>query len=292
MQIGVGLPSMVSGTSPRQLLEWAVRAEEGGFASLGVLDRITYGNYDPLVTLAAAAAVTGRIRLTTTVLLGAARGAPVVLAKQVASLHRVAAGRLTLGLAVGGREDDYTATGAAFRNRGRDLDALIGSLRTLWQGGTEDSAGRVGPPLPDGAPPLLIGGHSDAAMRRAARYAQGWISGSGSAEPFASRLDRLHQAWREAGRTVRPRVVALGYFALGDGAADSARRYLGDCYRNTGPYLHRVVSEALTTPEAVSKAAAAYDQDGCDELVLMPCAADPAQLTALAEAVRDRLVAS
>lgn len=289
MQIGVGLPAMIPGTGPEQLTGWAVRAEEHGFASLGVLDRIVYGNYDPLITLAAAAAVTGRIRLTTTVLLAAARGGSAVLAKQTASLHRIAGGRLTLGLAVGGREDDYTATGAPYRTRGRDLDALLTSVRDIWEGGASHGAGPVGPPLPDGAPPLLIGGHSDAAMRRAARHAQGWISGSGSAEPFPDRLARLGHAWREAGRTDRPRVVALAYFALGEGAAASVERYLGGCYQGMGPYTRRVIGEALTTPRALADAAAAYAEAGCDELVLLPCDADPRQLTLLADALRERL---
>ncbi|GHF28229.1 LLM class flavin-dependent oxidoreductase [Streptomyces morookaense] len=289
MQIGVGLPAMIPGAGPEHILGWAMQAEESGFAGLGVLDRIVYGNYEPLITLASAAAVTSRIRLTTTVLLGATRGSGAVLAKQAATLQRMAGGRLTLGLAVGGREDDYTATGTSFRSRGRDLDALIGSLRDVWQGGTGAGAGPIGPPLPDGAPPLLIGGHSDAAMRRSARHAQGWISGSGSAEPFADRLARLHHAWREEGRADRPRVVALAYFALGAGAVASVERYLGACYSGTGPYLRRVVAEALTTPQAVASAAAAHAAAGCDELILLPCDADLRQLTLLTEALRDRL---
>lgn len=292
MQIGVGLPAMIPGTSPEQLLGWAVQAEESGFASLSVLDRIVYENYEPLVTLASAAAVTSRIRLSTTVLLAATRGTGAVLAKQAASLHRISGGRLTLGLAVGGREDDYTATGAAYRTRGRDLDTLIATLHTIWGGGASTGVGPIGPPLTDGGPPLLVGGHSDAAMRRVAHHAQGWISGSGSAEPFGNRLTRLNHAWHEAGRTDRPRVVALAYFALGDHAADSVGRYLGACYRGMGPYTRRVIGEALTSAQAVASAAAAYADAGCDELVFLPCDADPRQLTLLSESLCDRLAGS
>ncbi|MFD8145394.1 LLM class flavin-dependent oxidoreductase [Streptomyces sp. NPDC059708] len=292
MHIGVGLPAMIPGTSPEQLLGWAVQAEESGYASLSVLDRIVYENYEPLVTLAAAAAVTRRIGLGTTVLLAATRGTGAVLAKQAASVHRLSGGRLTLGIAVGGREDDYTATGTPYRTRGRDLDTLIGCLRDIWDGGDGPGAtGPIGPSLPGGGPSLLIGGHSDAAMRRAARHARGWISGSGSAEPFAARLARLDRAWEDAGRIRRPRVVALAYFALGERAEARAEGYLGGCY-GTGPYARRVIGEALTTPEAVAAAADEYARAGCDELVLLPCDPDPHQLTLLTRALGDRLGAA
>src|SRR4029450_4824342 len=99
----------------RCLLEWARRSEDGPFASLGVLDRVVYRSVEPFAALAAAAAVTTRVRLVTMVVIGPLRNT-VLLAKQAASLDLLSGGRLTLGLALGARADDYRALGGG---RGR-----------------------------------------------------------------------------------------------------------------------------------------------------------------------------
>ena len=117
MDIGIGLPSTIPGVTRDQELEWARRADARGFSTLGVIDRIVYSNLEPLIALAAAAAVTERIRLTTSILLGPTRGA-ALLAKQAASVNLLSDGRLTLGLAPGGRADDYEAVGVDFGTRG------------------------------------------------------------------------------------------------------------------------------------------------------------------------------
>jgi alkanesulfonate monooxygenase SsuD/methylene tetrahydromethanopterin reductase-like flavin-dependent oxidoreductase (luciferase family) len=117
MQIGIGLPSTVKGASPALILEWARRADAGPFSSLGIIDRLVYGNYETLITLAAAAAVTQRVKLTTSILLAPLREAGI-MAKQAASLDAVSGGRLTLGLGVGGRGDDFRAAHASLRGRG------------------------------------------------------------------------------------------------------------------------------------------------------------------------------
>ncbi|WP_410586036.1 LLM class flavin-dependent oxidoreductase [Amycolatopsis sp. lyj-23] len=277
MRIGVGLPAMVPGTRGADLLGWAVTAEARGFSTLGVLDRIVYPNHEPLTALAVAAGATRRIRLSTTVLLGATR-TPAVLAKQAATLHELSGGRLELGLAAGGRRDDFDVTGTSFTRRGRHLDELITTLRRTWRDG------EIGP-TPATPPPVLVGGHSEAAMRRAAASADGWISGSGSAEPYADRLTRLRKAWADAGRTDEPRLVALAYFALGPDGGTLARTYLGGCYRGMGRYTERVIGETLLTREALARTAAEYADAGCQELVLFPCSAELRQLDLLTEAL-------
>ena len=277
MQIGVGLPAMVPGASPVDVLSWAKTAETRGFSSLGVLDRIVYGNYEPLTTLAVAAGATTRIRLSTTVLLGPTR-APTVLAKQAATVHALSGGRLDLGLAVGGRRDDYDVTGTPFGTRGRALDDLVGTLRRTWR---EDEIG----PTPPEPPRILIGGHSDAAMRRAAATADGWISGSGSAEPYADRLVRLRKAWADAGRQDEPRLVALAYFALGPDGAALAGYYLGGCYAGMGRYAQRVIDETLLDRKSIVDTIAEYREAGCDELMLFPCSPKLGQLDLLSEAL-------
>jgi alkanesulfonate monooxygenase SsuD/methylene tetrahydromethanopterin reductase-like flavin-dependent oxidoreductase (luciferase family) len=113
----------VPNTTGAQLTEWARRAEARGFSSLGTIDRLAYPNYEPLTALAAAAAVTERIGLYTSVVLGPLRANPVVLAKQVLSVHALSGGRLTLGIGIGGRDDDYELAGIEMGRRGEELDS-------------------------------------------------------------------------------------------------------------------------------------------------------------------------
>src|SRR5919206_1619816 len=125
MDVGIGLPATIPGVGRDQVLEWARRADARGFSSLGTIDRIVYDNYDPLIALAGAAAVTERIRLATTILIAPYRANGALVAKQAASLDRASGGRLTLGVAVGGREDDYEVSGVDFHRRGAIFDEML-----------------------------------------------------------------------------------------------------------------------------------------------------------------------
>ena len=100
MRVGVGLPSTVPGTQGQLIIEWASRADEGPFSSLGVLDRMVYDSYDPLITLGAVAGITHRVKLATTIVIGPLHNT-ALLAKTAASLDALSGGRLVLGLAVG-----------------------------------------------------------------------------------------------------------------------------------------------------------------------------------------------
>src|SRR5438876_5088023 len=118
MNIGVGLPTSTSGISGQLLVDWAKRADAGPFSSLGVVDRVAYQNYEPFTALAAAAAVTQRVRLATMVVIAPLRNT-AMLAKQAATVHALSDGRVTLGLAVGARAEDYAVSGVDSRGRGR-----------------------------------------------------------------------------------------------------------------------------------------------------------------------------
>jgi alkanesulfonate monooxygenase SsuD/methylene tetrahydromethanopterin reductase-like flavin-dependent oxidoreductase (luciferase family) len=285
MQIGVGLPTTVPGASGELILDWARRADGGPFTSLGVLDRILYGSYDPLVTLAAAAAVTARVRLATTILISPLRNT-VLLGKMAASIDALSKGRLTLGVALGARQDDYAAAEVDYRSRGARLGLQLATLREQW----EDEGG-IGPrPARAGGPELLIGGAGDAAFARMARYTDGYVHGGGPPRAFARAADKARAAWLDAGRPGRPRLWAQGYFALGDESTLLAgRAYLADYYAFTGHVAERIVEGLLTNPQAVAQFARGYADAGCDELILFPAVAELEQLERLTEILEQGL---
>ncbi|MFE9392254.1 LLM class flavin-dependent oxidoreductase [Streptomyces sp. NPDC006784] len=285
MEIGVGLPTTVPDVDGRRLVRWAARAEEHGFSALGVLDRLVYDSYEPLTALTAAAAVTERIRLTTSILLAAYRPGTALLAKQLATLHEISGGRLVVGAAAGGREDDFQATGAAYHDRGRRLDALLTELRNVWDGKeTDTGVAGIGPFPAAPGPELIVGGHTPAAMRRAARHAGGWIAGGSSATAYADLAQQARAAWRAEGRSDSPRLVALVYACLGPEARATAERYLRAYYAFIGPKAEMAAKAVITDADSLRETAAAYAAAGCDELLVFPCTAAPEQLDLLAEA--------
>src|SRR4051794_40697398 len=134
MDVGIGLPNAVRGVDRAGVVDWAVRAERAGFSTLGTIDRIVYDNYESLIVLAAAAAVTERIGLATDILIAPLRANTALLAKQAATLNDLSQGRLVLGLAVGGREDDYAVSGVDFHRRGRAFERQLEELHRHWRG--------------------------------------------------------------------------------------------------------------------------------------------------------------
>lgn len=285
MDVAIGLPNTVPGTRGDQLIEFARRGETAGFSSLGTLDRLVYPGLEPLVSLAAAAAVTQRVELRTTVLLAPYRLNAVLLAKEAASVHRVSGGRLTLGLGLGWRDDDYRASGISFSSRGRRFDEMLAEIERVWSGYEYGVAGGIGPEVKSDPPQLLLGGSVDEAFRRAARYGIGWVLGGGTPKQLTEGKAKLEQAWREAGRDGQPRTMALAYFALGATGEDDARSYLGHYYAARGEKVaNAIIDSAAKDADTVRNYVQAFAEAGCDELLLFPCSGDPSQVDLLAEA--------
>ena len=280
MRVGVGLPSIIPKIPGDLLVEWARTAEAGPFTSLGVLDRLNYDSYDPFVALAAAAAATHSVGLVTMVVIGPLRPAGT-LAKQAASVDALSGGRLTLGVALGARADDYEAAGVPLQGRGDRLDRQLTALRLAFADGTVfPQAARPG------GPPLLIGGDSGRSFARMARFADGYVHGGGPPRAFARAAEQARAAWADAGRPGAPALWGQAYFALGD--EERAADYLRDYYAFTGPFAEKIAAGNLTSPQAVLDLVRGYEEAGCDELVLLPTVADLAQLDRLADVMAVR----
>jgi alkanesulfonate monooxygenase SsuD/methylene tetrahydromethanopterin reductase-like flavin-dependent oxidoreductase (luciferase family) len=278
VRLGVGLPNSIPGRDPALILEWARRAEAGPFASLGIVDRLHYDCLEPMTTLAAAAAVTERIELVTMVVIGPMR-TDLVLGAQAASMSSISHGRLTLGLAIGARDDDFAIAGMEAGQRGDRLDAQITAMRAQWRG--DWAGGDTGPEFT--RPEVLVGGQSDAAVTRVARFADGYVHNGGPPRTFERAVSKIKTAWTDFARPGRPRLWAQGYFALGDDAVDRGRAYMRDYYAFTGPFAERIAKGLLTTPQQVVAFVRGYSEAGCDELVLLPAVDDLDQLDRLAD---------
>src|SRR5262245_36965101 len=283
MKIGIGLPNPIPGTNGRLIVEWARRAEERGFSTLATIDRVAYPSYESLIALAAAAGATSRIGLFTNVLLEPTRN-PVLLAKEAASLDQLSGGRLTLGISVGSREDDYTVTNQEYNNRGRRMDADLELMHRAWRGEPVAGSTRAVSPTPvnGGRVPIMIGGTVDAAIERTVKWGIGWTAGGSGPDRAAPFLERIKRAWKEAGREGEPQLAALNYFALGDKADEGALAYLSDYYGDWGPMMAQY---ALKTPETLRDAIKRFEEVGFTELLFDPTIAELDQVERLADVV-------
>jgi alkanesulfonate monooxygenase SsuD/methylene tetrahydromethanopterin reductase-like flavin-dependent oxidoreductase (luciferase family) len=200
-----------------------------------------------------------------------------LLAKQAATIDNVSGGRLTLGLAVGARSDDYEVAGISPKGRGDRLTDQLVDMRTYWE------RDEVGPMTATGyGPPVLVGGLSDVSFLRAARYADGYVHGGGPPRSFLRAAHTARTAWSDLGRSGSPALWAQGYFALGDEAlVERGRAYLQDYYSFTGPFATKIAEGMLATPQAIAQFVRGYAEAGCDELVLLPAIAELEQMDRL-----------
>ncbi|MGH2639004.1 MAG: LLM class flavin-dependent oxidoreductase [Rhabdochlamydiaceae bacterium] len=286
MKIGVGLPATIPNAPGNLVVEWAKKAESLEFSSLGIIDRIVYPNLESLITLAAAAAVTNRIRLMTTILLAPVRET-VLIAKQAATLDRISGGRLTLGLGIGGRKDDSEATGYRFETRGKRFEEQLRLMKKIWTGAAlGERIGAVGPsPVQAGGPEILIGGHDPRAISRIGFWGDGYMSGSQEPESASVIFRQVENSWSVNKRKGKPRLVCSFYFALGDRSKELGEAYLKSYYQYDGTYAQRAAKSLLSDPESIRKRISAIDKIGADELIIWPCVPDIGQLDLLSQTI-------
>ena len=280
MDISVGLPSHVPGVKRSDIIAWARRAEELGFASLVATDRFAWDQLDPLTVLATAGAVTDTIRLRTSVMLLPNRGASGPLAKQIATLQHMVEGRLELGVGVGDRDIDYRLADGQHRGRHRRLEVMLEELASIWAGEGEYA---VMGPRPDRAISIMVGGTGEKAWERVAKYASGWTFAVGSPDDFAAGVKGVRDTWLTHGRSGVPRVAAQRYFNVTEQQRPVGEQFIRDYFGFLGPAVDYLIAASPLDGDSVLGVAEAFRQAGADELAMLPTSTDLGELERLAE---------
>jgi alkanesulfonate monooxygenase SsuD/methylene tetrahydromethanopterin reductase-like flavin-dependent oxidoreductase (luciferase family) len=293
MKIGIALPAQVANVTRKDVLGFAQRAERRGLDSVWVLDRLIYPSLAPLPLLAAAAAVTERVRLGTSILLGPLWN-PMLLAKEAATVQRLSDGRFILGMAMGARDADFEAAGVPIKTRPRRLEETVALLREAMAGKAVDHQGRtfqikVGPlALPDTPPtPIWLGGFAEDAIRRAVRLGDGFVVGGRGPDYARDVVPLVRKLAVEAGKDPKRFPIAALMYACFDQDAERATKTMTDYI--TGYYGRMILDPAKNaicggTREAVARIDD-YTAFDIDTLVIVPVTRDPEQVDRLAEAV-------
>ena len=247
MKLGIGLPNTLAPEVDRRLLlEWARLADQAGFYALGTIDKPNYDSWDPLVTLAGVAGVTEQARLATTILQLPNRN-EVLVAKQAAVIDRLSEGRLILGVAQGGREDDYEVFGASFRDRSQRIEAQVARIREIWVEARAADAdqGVLGPaPVQEPGPPIWMGGRSEPVLARALRIADGYVFGSVGPQFKAALTPELREG-AAAQRKSDYTIAGIAYVGVDDDPAKALEeathhvlRYYGQLWTEPENLIH------------------------------------------------------
>lgn len=292
MEIGVALPQMAADYGPGTTVAWARAVDAGPFSSVSAGERVTFSNPEMVASLAAAAAVTSRVRIMANVWVLPAHPVAMV-AQQVGTLDQLAPGRLSLGVGVGGREHDYRALGAPLTARHARLDDQVVELRRLLAGEPPfPGADPVGPALAGPVPEILAAAMGPKAMRRAARWGDG-ITGftvTGRRQEIETANALADDAWAAAGRP-QPRKVTGCFVAAGiDDPQATLRDYVHRYLAFAGDELASAMAAEVqvSTPDAVAQLIDDAETAGCDELILVPATADLRCLEALEKIVAER----
>ena len=291
---------------PEEQFALARRVEELGFDSLWTGDHVSFHNpiYESLTLLGAYAGITRRVKLGTAVYLLALRH-PTVAAKMTATLDALSGGRLVFGVGVGGENPkEFEACGIPHAERGARVTESIDVVRALWRDSPATFTGRftrfqdvsIDPkPVQQPGPPIWIGGRSDAALARAGRQGDGWVSYVVQPERYRQSLEKIRAAAAEAGRSLDGFVNAhLTFITVGRDWESAervwterlSRRYAQDF----GPLARKY--GVIGTPAQCIEQLERFAEAGCDYFLVNPIA-DPAderqQLEAVAADILPRL---
>lgn len=289
------MPVMEPDLNAAVLKEWAKVIDEGPFSSLCWGERIAFDNPDSLTLLGALSAWTERVRLVTTVVVPQLHD-PVLLAKGLATGDLLSGGRLTVGLGVGGRNEDYVAAGADPATQTmRQMADRVAVMKRVWNGEkVTDSVLPVGPaPVQPGGPELLVGTIGPKTVRSAAPWAAGLagITMDLDVDKQNELFDVARAAWAQAGRPA-PHLATSFWFALGD--QDTARAQVHHHLRRYMNWIPAEYVDAMApttgwagTEDELVEVLHRFAEIGTDEVHLIPTSSDIGQLRRVAEAVRE-----
>lgn len=289
------MPVMEPDLNAAVLKEWAKVIDEGPFSSLCWGERIAFDNPDSLTLLGALSAWTERVRLVTTVVVPQLHD-PVLLAKGLATGDVLSGGRLTVGLGVGGRNEDYVAAGADPATQTmRQMADRVAVMKRVWNGEkVTDSVLPVGPaPVQPGGPELLVGTIGPKTVRSAAPWAAGLagITMDLDVDKQNELFDVARTAWAQAGRPA-PHLATSFWFALGD--QDTARTQVHHHLRRYMNWIPAEYVDAMApttgwagTEDELVEVLHRFAEIGTDEVHLIPTSSDIGQLRRVAEAVQE-----
>ncbi len=293
MQVGMTMPVMEPDLDADVLEQWARGIEEGPFSSLCFGERIAFDNPETLTLLGAVAAWTSRVRLVTTVVVPQLHD-PVMLAKALATADVISGGRLTVGVGVGGREEDYRAVGSDPTTQTiAGMAARVAVMREVWAGTYESgSVQPVGPPpVQSQGPEVLVGTMGRRTIQHAAAWADGLAGVTLDLDTVAvsDLFELARTSWAAAGRGA-PWLTTSFWFALGERgpAREQVHRHLRHYMNWLPPDL--VDALAPTTGfagpgEELVEVLHGFAAIGANEVHLIPTSADPDQLAMAAEVV-------
>lgn len=293
MRIGMTIPFMEPGWNRQSMQQWATAIDNGPWASLALGERITFINPEFMTSLAACAAWTQRVELISTVSVLTMHN-PVLMAKQFATIDVIADGRLTVGVGLGGRREDYEAIGADWsHHRIARLEENVNVLRRIWNGEQVlPRAKRIVEPLPvqAGGPKILAGVLGPKSIAAAARYADG-LSGfsfMASLDDIKNAFDAFRAAWEAEGRSGKPRLIASFWYGIEQKGKEQMVRHL-DRYLN---FMPEEVAKQLAPVAGFNGSIgdlkaflAGIKALGADDVILVPTSADLAEISAIAREI-------
>ncbi len=294
MNIGLCFPYTQENLSREVMLEWFRRVDEGPFSTISCGERMVGSSVDMMATLAAAAAVTQRIRIVPTLYVLPMYPA-IKVAKHAATLDMISGGRTSITVGIGGRAHDYMCMEKEPVRRYAKMDEQVAQIRRIWAGEIPfEGAEPVGPQvIQPGGPPILAGVTGPKGIARAARWADGiysW-SGNGLAEEMKAQQTLVTTAWQDACRDSAPQRVGGFWYSLAPNADEKLKAYVYKYIKVIGEAPARAMSGSVdrSSPDAVRASLDAYEELGVEECWLNSSTSDTAEIEGLLEVIEKRV---
>lgn len=291
MKLGLCLPYMTRDYDRERILGWARKIDQGPYDTLSCGERMTGHTFEMNALLAAAAAVTERVRLNASLYVLPMRSA-VLTAKEAATIDVISNGRMEVTVGVGGRENDYRAVGAPFTRRHQKLDEQVAEMKKVWRGEPLwEGADEAGPRSPQGANiPLYAGAMGPKAIARAAKWADGiyGVSMPGDREGHEQIFEMAREAWKAEGRAKPPYLIGGFWYSLAPDAEQALKSYVYDYMKYMGPEIGHFMANAMTrhTPAAILEAIENVRAAGADECLLVSATAHYDEVDRLSDLLR------